>query len=73
VECDTERLIDGSAGTDGKGRLADLAAGAGAVLDISECVSVRTLGNGDHLPGWHLWFAAPAEPVASGRLARAAG
>ena len=37
-------------------RLADFAAEAGEVLDLSGCVVVRTPGNGSHGEGWHVWF-----------------
>jgi hypothetical protein len=53
--------------------LADRALEAGALLDLSAAVSVRTPGHPDrgHLPGWHLWYRAdPACPVRMGPLAR---
>ncbi|HEU5393038.1 MAG TPA: hypothetical protein VFV73_44855 [Streptosporangiaceae bacterium] len=53
--------------------LADRAVEAGALLDLSATVSVRTPGHPDrgHLPGWHLWYRAdPACPVRMGPLAR---
>lgn len=71
VDCDTSLAVDGSVWQDGLRRLADLAAGSGAVLDLSGCVAVRTPGNGTHGAGWHLWFRAdPACPVRHGPLAR---
>jgi hypothetical protein len=71
--------IDCPAGVDGRPLvnavrwLADQAVAAGALLDVSATVSVRTPGHPEsgHLPGWHLWYRAdPACPVHLGPLAR---
>lgn len=71
VDCDAERLVDGSPGIDGMRRLADLVTEGGGILDLSGAVRVRTPGNGDHGPGVHLWWRAdPGYPVQYGTLNR---
>ncbi len=71
--------IDCPAGVDGRPLLnavrwlADQAVAAGALLDVSATVAVRTPGHSasGHLPGWHLWYRAdPACPVHLGPLGR---
>jgi hypothetical protein len=52
--------------------LADRSVQAGALLDLSATVTVRTPGHpaSRHLPGWHLWYRGdPARPVRLGPLA----
>ncbi len=71
ADCDTALAVDGSVWLDGFRRLADFAADAGTVLDLSGCVSVRTPGHGTHGAGWHLWWLAdPQRPVRLGALDR---
>jgi hypothetical protein len=73
VDMDTPAAADGTPMADPLRWLADRALEAGALLDLSAAVSVRTPGHPDrgHLPGWHLWYRAdPACPVRMGPLAR---
>jgi len=73
VDIDTPAAADGTAVVNATRWLADRALEAGALLDLSAAVSVRTPGHPDrgHLPGWHLWYRAdPAWPVRMGPLAR---
>ena len=73
VDIDTPAAADGTPLTDALRWLADRAVEAGALLDLSATVSVRTPGHADswHLPGWHLWYRAdPSHPVRMGPLAR---
>ena len=73
VDIDTPAAADGTPMADPLRWLADRAVEAGALLDLSAAVSVRTPGHPDrgHLPGWHLWYRAdPAWPVRMGPLAR---
>lgn len=58
LDLDTALAVDGSIWQDGMRRLADFAAEAGDVLDLSGCVVVRTPGNGSHGEGWHVWYRA---------------
>ena len=72
VDIDTPAAADGTAVINAVRWLADRAAAAGGLLDLSATVSVRTPGHPDHghLPGWHLWYRAdPACPVRMGPLA----
>jgi hypothetical protein len=72
VDIDT-LAADGTPMADPLRWLADRAVEAGALLDLSVTVSVRTPGHPGrgHLPGWHLWYRAdPARPVRMGPLAR---
>jgi hypothetical protein len=72
VDIDT-LAADGTPMADPLRWLADRAVEAGALLDLSAAVSVRTPGHPGrgHLPGWHLWYRAdPACPVRMGPLAR---
>jgi hypothetical protein len=73
VDIDTPAAADGTPMVNALRWLADRAVEAGALLDLSATVSVRTPGHPDrgHLPGWHLWYRAdPACPVHMGPLAR---
>jgi hypothetical protein len=73
VDIDTPAAADGTPLVNAMRWLADRALEAGALLDLSAAVSVRTPGHPDrgHLPGWHLWYRAdPACPVRMGPLAR---
>ncbi len=73
VDIDTPVAADGTPMADPLRWLADRAVEAGALLDLSGTVSVRTPGHPGrgHLPGWHLWYQAdPARPVRMGPLAR---
>jgi hypothetical protein len=73
VDIDTPLAIDGSPMVDALRWLADRAAEAGELLDLSACLSVRTPGHRDrgHGPGWHLWWLAdPDRPVRTGPLDR---
>ena len=73
VDIDTPAAADGTPMADPLRWLADRAVEAGALLDLSAAVSVRTPGHPGrgHLPGWHLWYRAdPACPVRMGPLAR---
>jgi len=73
VDIDTPAAADGAPMADPLRWLADRAVEAGALLDLSAAVSVRTPGHPGrgHLPGWHLWYRAdPACPVHMGPLAR---
>ena len=73
VDIDTPAAADGTPVVNALRWLADRAVEAGALLDLSAAVSVRTPGHPDrgHLPGWHLWYRAdPARPVHMGPLAR---
>jgi len=73
VDIDTPAAVDGTPMADPLRWLADRAVEAGALLDLSAAVSVRTPGHPGrgHLPGWHLWYRAdPACPVRMGPLAR---
>ena len=73
VDIDTPAAVDGTPLINALHWLADRAVEAGALLDLSATVSVRTPGHPDrgHLPGWHLWYRAdPACPVHMGPLPR---
>ena len=73
VDIDVPAAADGSPLEDAMRWLADRAVAAGALLDLSATVSVRTPGHpaSGHLPGWHLWYRAdPARPVHVGPLGR---
>ncbi len=73
VDIDTPAAVDGAPVVNALRWLADRAVEAGALLDLSATVSVRTPGHPGrgHLPGWHLWYRAdPACPVHMGPLAR---
>ena len=73
VDIDTPAAADGTPLVNALRWLADRAVEAGALLDLSATVSVRTPGHpaSGHLPGWHLWYRAdPARPVHLGPLAR---
>ena len=69
LDLDTALAVDGSIWQDGMRRLADFAAEAGDVLDLSGCVVVRTPGNGSHGEGWHVWLGrtTPRGQVRSAR------
>ena len=63
----------GGSGSASAGGSANGAVEAGALLDLSATVSVRTPGHpaSGHLAGWHLWYRAdPGRPVHLGPLAR---
>jgi hypothetical protein len=73
VDVDNPMAVDGTPMVDALRWLSDRAVEAGAILDLSATVTVRTPGHPDsgHLPGWHLWFAAdPDRPVRMGPLTR---
>ncbi len=73
VDIDVPADADGSPLVDAVRWLADRAVAAGALLDLSATVSVRTPGHpaSGHLPGWHLWYRADsARPVHLGPLGR---
>jgi hypothetical protein len=73
VDIDCPAAVDGGPLLNTLRWLADHAVQAGALLDLSATVSVRTPGHREsgHLPGWHLWYRAdPARPVHLGPLAR---
>jgi hypothetical protein len=73
VDIDVPTAADGSPLVGAVRWLADRAVEAGALLDLSATVSVRTPGHpaSGHLPGWHLWYRAdPARPVHPGPLGR---
>jgi hypothetical protein len=73
VDIDSPAAADGRPLVNALRWLADRAVQAGALLDLSATVSVRTPGHpaSGHLPGWHLWYRAdPAHPVHLGPLAR---
>jgi hypothetical protein len=73
VDIDTPAAVDGTPVVNALRWLADRAVEAGALLDLSATVSVRTPGHPErgHLPGWHLWYrAGPGRPVHMGPLAR---
>jgi hypothetical protein len=73
ADIDTPAAVDGTPVIDAVRWLSDRAVQAGALLDLSATVSVRTPGHpgSGHLPGWHLWYRAdPARPVHVGPLAR---
>jgi hypothetical protein len=73
ADIDSPAAVDGRPLVNAVRWLADQAVAAGALLDLSATVSVRTPGHPDsgHLPGWHLWYRAdPAHPVHLGPLAR---
>ena len=73
VDIDVPAAADGSPLVDAVRWLADRAVAAGALLDLSATVSVRTPGHpaSGHLPGWHLWYRADsARPVHLGPLGR---
>jgi hypothetical protein len=73
VDIDVPAAVDGSPLVNAVRWLADHAVAAGALLDLSATVSVRTPGHpaSGHLPGWHLWYRAdPARPVHLGPLGR---
>jgi hypothetical protein len=73
ADIDCPAAVDGRPLVNAVRWLADQAVTAGALLDLSATVSVRTPGHrsSGHLPGWHLWYLAdPAHPVHLGPLAR---
>jgi hypothetical protein len=73
ADIDCPAAVDGRPLVNAVRWLADQAVAAGALLDVSATVSVRTPGHraSGHLPGWHLWYRAdPAHPVHLGPLAR---
>jgi len=73
VDIDVPAAVDGNPLVDPVRWLADRAVAAGALLDLSATVSVRTPGHpaSGHLPGWHLWYRADhARPVHLGPLGR---
>jgi hypothetical protein len=73
VDIDCPAAADGRPLVNALRWLADRAVAAGALLDLSATVSVRTPGHpaSGHLPGWHLWYRAdPARPVHLGALSR---
>lgn len=73
VDIDSPAAADGRPLVNALRWLADRAVEAGALLDLSATVSVRTPGHpaSGHLAGWHLWYRAdPGRPVHLGPLAR---
>ena len=73
VDIDSPAAADGRPLVNALHWLADRAVEAGALLDLSATVAVRTPGHpaSGHLPGWHLWYRAdPGHPVHLGPLAR---
>ena len=73
VDIDSPAAVDGRPLVNALRWLADRAVKAGALLDLSATVAVRTPGHpaSGHLPGWHLWYRAdPGHPVHLGPLAR---
>src|SRR5215831_18177642 len=73
VDIDSPAAADGGPLVNALRWLADRAVEAGALLDLSATVSVRTPGHpvSGHLAGWHLWYRAdPGHPVHLGPLPR---
>jgi hypothetical protein len=73
ADIDCPAAVDGRPLVNAVRWLADHAVAAGALLDLSATVAVRTPGHpaSGHLPGWHLWYRAdPAHPVRLGPLGR---
>jgi hypothetical protein len=71
ADIDTPAAVDGTPMIEALRWLSDRAVQAGALLDLSATVSVRTPGHptSGHLPGWHLWYRAdPTCPVRMGPL-----
>ena len=73
LDVDVPAAVDGTPLVDTVRWLADRAAEAGSMLDMSATLTARTPGHpgSGHLPGWHLWFRSDAaRPVRTGALAR---
>jgi hypothetical protein len=71
VDLDAQLAVDGSVWLDGLRWLTDAGARAGHLLDIGECVAVRTPGHDGHGRGWHLWYCTdPGFRVRTGPLKR---